>query len=420
MKKLTALLLIFALLLTGCAASSGTPDTVATFSESADSESAEERQEASAQAFTPTGPMDAETQTSDFAIRLFRQSLSETENTLVSPLSVLSALAMTANGAKGDTLSQMENTLGMTTAQMNDYISGYLSTQSEELKLANAIWFTNDDSFTVNEDFLDTVTDYYHADIKETAFDQAACDAINAWVEGKTDGMIPKILDQIPDEAVMYLVNALAFEAKWADPYENHQVYDGTFTKADGTAQTVEMMSGEEAHYLEDARSTGFIKYYENEQYAFVALLPNYGIRVEDFVQTLNGEHLRELLENPVETTVKTKIPKFETEFSVEMSDILISMGMEDAFNSSADFSGLGVSDEKPICISRVLHKTYISVAQEGTRASAATAVEMMEAGAAPDQDYKTVILDRPFVYMIVDCADNQPIFIGALMDAKA
>ena len=360
----------------------------------------------------------------DFAIRLFKASEESGKNTLISPLSVLCALAMTANGAEEETLAQMEEVLGMTTEELNLYLYSYMKNLPQgdkyKLSLANSIWFTEDERFTVNQDFLQTNADYYGADIYKAPFDKQTLKDINNWVKQNTDGMIPEILDQIPPEAIMYLVNALAFEAEWSEIYEKHQVKDGEFTKEDGTKQDVKFMYGSEGTYFEDEKATGFMKRYKGGKYAFVAMLPNEGVSVSEYIASLDGESLNALLANPQYATVRTSIPKFETEYKVEMSEILQGMGMTEAFDMyNADFEGLGTSTGGNIYISRVLHKTYISVGEKGTKAGAATIVEMKDGAAAEPTEPKEVYLDRPFVYMLVDCENNIPFFIGTMMDVN-
>ena len=360
----------------------------------------------------------------DFAIRLFKASEESGKNTLISPLSVLCALAMTANGAEEETLAQMEEVLGMTTEELNLYLYSYMQNlpqgEKYKLSLANSIWFTEDERFTVNQDFLQTNANYYGADIYKAPFDKQTLKDINNWVKQNTDEMIPEILDQIPSEAIMYLVNALAFEAEWSEIYEKHQVKDGEFTKEDGTKQDVKFMYGSEGTYLEDEKATGFMKRYKGGKYAFVAMLPNEGVSVSEYIASLDGESLNALLANPQYATVHTSIPKFETEYKVEMSEILKSMGMTEAFDMyNADFEGLGTSTGGNIYISRVLHKTFISVGEKGTKAGAATVVEMKDGAAAEPTEPKEVYLDRPFVYMLVDCENNIPFFIGTMMDVN-
>ena len=414
MKKLIALLLVFAMALGMTACSQVSANDL--------------MKDVPAKAVDVLPDMDAgAAAAADFGVRLFKTSMEEGENTLISPLSVLYALAMTANGADGETLAQMEQVLGMDVDNLNSYMLAYLELLPEsrdyKMSLANSIWFKDDPNFLVEQSFLQTNADYYGAGAYKAAFDEGTRNDINNWVKEHTDGMIQEILDEIPDEAIMYLVNALAFDAKWADEYEEHQIREGRFTMEDGTRQDVDMMHSEEYTYLEDDMATGFIKYYKDRRYAFVAMLPNEGVTVSQYVDSLTGEHLRELLNNPQDVTVFASIPKFETEYGIEMSEVLQEMGMTDAFDwQVADFSRLGTYnvDGMNICISRVLHKTFISVSEQGTRAGAATAVEMVAEGAMEIVDFKEVVLDRPFVYMLIDCETNLPFFIGTMMNVNS
>lgn len=361
---------------------------------------------------------------SDFAVRLFSANMSEGKNTLISPLSVLCALAMTANGAEGETLSGMEAALGMSISELNLYLYTYLLGLPEgekyKLSVANSIWFTADESFSVNQDFLQLNADYYGADIYKAPFDAATLRDINNWVKSNTDGMIPKILDTIPKEAVMYLINAIAFEAEWTKYYERGQVRDGEFTKDDGTKETADMMYSSEGEYLEGDNEIGFIKYYSGRKYAFAALLPDEGMSIEEYALSLSGEELNAILSGATSATVNTAMPKFEVEWSAELSKVLSAMGMGAAFDPDiADFSSLGTATDGNIYIDQVIHKTYIKVGEKGTRAGAATAVAMNKAEAGEPVEPKRVYLDRPFVYMIIDCENNVPIFIGALADVN-
>ena len=363
---------------------------------------------------------DSSKKAADFAVRLLKATNAEGENTLVSPLSVMCALAMTANGAKGETLSQMETVLGMSKDELNEFFMQYLAKlvngEKYKLNMANSIWFTSDPRFTVNKDFLKANADHFGADIYRAPFDDSTLYDINNWVKKKTDGMIPEILDQIPQEAVMYLINALAFDAEWAEIYKKSEVFTGKFTLEDGTVRDTDYMSSIEDLYLDSGSATGFIKYYSGGKYAFAALLPKEGMTVSELVASLNGDDLLKLLSTPIETSVSVMLPKFETGFDIELSEVLESMGMPDAFDQrKADFTALGTSALGNIWISRVLHKTFISVDEKGTKAGAATVVEAVDECAAVS--FVSVDLNRPFVYMLIDCETNLPFFIGTMMD---
>ncbi len=369
-------------------------------------------------------PEGTDQKATDFVVRLLKASNDSGKNTLISPLSVMSALTMTANGAGGETLKQMEEALGMPLEELNAYLTAYMNSLSDsdkyKMDLANSIWFTSKDSFTVNEDFIKENVAKFGADIYKAPFDDSTLKDINKWVKEKTDGMIPKILDQISEDAVMYLINALAFEAEWGEPYFDFQVQKDDFTAEDGSKERVELMHSSEGTYLESEDATGLVKYYKEGKYAFAALLPNEGVTVDELIANLDGNKLHEILANRKDTEVISAIPKFETSFDIEMSDVLKGMGMIDAFDAGkADFTAMGTSETNNIFISRVIHKTFISVAEQGTKAGAATLVEMTEGCALPEEEPKEVILNRPFVYMLVDCETWTPFFIGTLMHVK-
>ena len=421
MKRFFALLLVLALTLSvvGCGKSTG----------SVSSDSSGETQDLMADisveniSISPDIPAGTAAVT-DFGVRLAQNSLKGGENLLISPLSVLSALAMTANGAENTTRTQMEEVFGISIEALNSYLRWYVESlpqgENYSLRLANSIWFSEDTRFVPEREFLQCNADYYGADIYTAPFNESTKDAINRWVADETNGMIDQILDRIPEDALMYLVNALAFEAQWSDMYEDHQVRDGIFTREDGTQQDVEMMHGQEYRYLSDELTTGFIKNYEDRSYAFVALLPREGISMEDYVAALTGERIMALLNNSESMPVLTSMPKFETEYSVELSEVLVGMGMTDAFSwQKADFSALGTSQDGNIHIERVLHKTFISVTQQGTRAGAATVVDLTDGAAILPDKIQEVYLDRPFVYLLIDCENGLPFFIGVLMDAE-
>lgn len=358
----------------------------------------------------------------DFGVRLFSSAAIDGKNTLISPLSVISALSMTANGADSDTLREMEAVIGLDTASLNEYMAAYLSalpdTDKCKLSLANSIWFTDDKRFSVNEDFLGTNANYYGADIFKSPFDSSTVRDINTWVKDRTDGMIKDVLDKIPDTAVMYLVNALAFDAEWQSIYKDYQVRNGKFTREDGKTENVKLMYSSEGRYIEDENAVGFIKYYSKNKYAFAAILPDEGVSVSDYIASLDGEKLLALIDGATQTSVNAAIPKFNYDYATELSAVLSEMGMPTAFDPyNADFSALGTSSAGNIFISSVIHKTHIEVGERGTRAGAATVVVMEDGAAEFIEKPKEVILDRPFIYAIIDCEAGLPVFIGSVME---
>lgn len=355
----------------------------------------------------------------DFALRLLRSCSSE-KNTLLSPLSVMLALSMTANGADGQTKSEMEAVLGMTTQELNAYLYSYVNqitgSKTVNLAIANSVWYRDADHLHVNPAFLQTALDYYAADAYKAPFDDQTVKDVNNWVKENTDGMIDRIIDEINGENEMFLINALMFDAKWAQPYSNeHDVKPGTFHAADGTDQSATMMHGSEDTYLQDSLATGFIKYYEDHRYAFVALLPNEGVSVSDYVNSLTAESLQTMLSSARSAMVFTVMPKFSYDYKIDLNDTLKAMGMPTAFHQDyADFSSMATADQRNLYISKVLHKTHITVDTEGTRAAAVTSVTFSATGGFLES-YE-VTLDRPFVYLILDTETNLPIFMGTVL----
>lgn len=357
---------------------------------------------------------DAAPLATDFTVELFNAAY-EGGDALISPVSVLAALAMTESGARGETLAQMKDVFGVDAGALRAALAAYMqSVEGTDAKMANSIWLRDDGTFEPNADFLADCASFAGADVFAREFNDAARRELNAWVSEHTDGMIEDILDEIPADAVMYLVNALAFEADWAEQYKEHQLRDGTFHAISGD-KTAQMMYSEEHSYLSGEGFTGFMKPYSDGRYAFAALLPDND--VETLLGSLTGDALAAALKSAESTTVEATMPSFSGGFDAELSEALKALGMTDAFdNVKADFTGMGHTELGNIYISRVLHKTYIDVTPLGTRAGAATVVEMdTESAALPPEEPKRVVLDRPFVYMIVDTQYDIPLFFGVM-----
>ena len=354
----------------------------------------------------------------DFALDLLRQSAGD-ENVLVSPLSVLSALAMAKNGADGETLAQMERVTGMSVDELTDTLQACEALNNDEvLSLANSVWLRDGDGLEVKSSFLETCASRLGAQVFSAPFDDSTVADVNTWVSEKTHGMIPEMLDQISGDAQVLLVNALAFEGGWADPFDSELSSPDTFTCEDGTERDVTMMRATENDYLESELATGFVKPYEDYDYAFVGLLPKEGMSVEDLLASLDGPALEELLTPVAGAGAEIGLPEFTVSYKTELTDALRALGMTDAFDSGlADFSRMGTSEQGPLSVGGVLHKTFIDVNEEGTRAAAAT-VTGMEGAAGPEDpvEYHEVILDRPFVYLIIDLRTGLPVFVGTYM----
>ena len=356
----------------------------------------------------------------DFSTKLFNKiyKVSDSKNVVISPLSVQLSLAMTANGAKGATLKEMEDLLGngmdidLLSKYLNSYTSSLASDKQTKLSIANSIWFNSSAGFpAVKGSFLQKNADYFGASIYKMPFDNKALTTINGWISEKTDGLIDKMLDDIDPSTLMFLINAICFDAEWEEKYEREDISDGKFTSLYGKVQDVEYMSSQESLYLDDGKAVGFIKKYAGGKYSFAALLPNKNVDLSKYITTLK-DTLKDTIKNAENSSVSAYIPKFTFDYGIRLNEVLSLLGMEKAFMAEADFSGICDGD---IFISRVLHKAKIILDADGTKAAAATVVETKATGTISEG--KTVRLDRPFVYMIIDNETWLPIFMGTVTE---
>ncbi len=355
-----------------------------------------------------------------FGSGILQNLLHKDENIMVSPVSIFNALAMTANGAKDSTLAQMEDVFGISSDECNNYLEQYNNSlpsgDNYKFNIANSIWVNEINSFKTEPDFIKKNQDIFGAEVFPSQFSSKTAAEINNWVDKNTDGMIKEIVDDIPQNAMMYLINALAFDAEWKDIYDENSIRDGKFTKENGTKQDVSLMYSKEGTYIEDENTTGFVKYYADSKYAFIALLPEEGMPIEKYVKSLDAEKLGKLINSRRKVHVNAAIPKFKSEYQASLKEVLQGMGMADAFDSTrADFAGIGKSTDGNLCIDDVIHKTFIEVDEKGTKAGAATVVIAVAGSAMVPYEEKTVYLDRPFVYIIADCESWLPAFYGVV-----
>ena len=350
-----------------------------------------------------------------FAYKLFAQ-LPEGKTRMISPFSIYVALSMLADGADGDTLAQLDELLGLTAEERNAYLAGWLQ------KLEGDTSFTNADSVWINEklksfvpkDFLDTCAQYFKAAVFSTPMNDSTMDDVNAWVRAKTRNRIDKIMDEISRYTATILTNAITLDAKWEAEFdEERTAKDTAFEKTDGTIKKVDMMYGYLTDgYFENELATGFIKPYKGGEFSYIALLPkrdydmNMNVSIDQLLASLSPESIRSLMDNKYEGEIYLGVPKYEAEYSIELSDVLKQLGVTDAFDDEkANLSRM--VEDLPVYVSKVTHKTYISVDEKGTQAAAVSQVETLWKSMPPQ-----VILNRPFVYMIVD-SDGLPVFLG-------
>ena len=366
----------------------------------------------------------------DFALDLFGKSVAAkgaNANVTVAPLSVLTALAMTTNGASGKTAKQLRTVLAngasasVLCQNLNWYNGQLVNVEKARISSANAIWYHNAGSLVMNPSFLENNKALLGAEIRPADFSTPNTVAeINGWVAQKTNNMIQKLIDILDADSRIAIVNALYFDAEWKKPYEEGDVRTAKFTNAKGKKRTVKMMHSTENRFIKGKNVTGFIRPYA-EGYSYVALLPSKGTNAKKFAQGLTGAQFRKLVSSAKPAHVRAGIPKYTVSYTNDnMAKQLKSMGIKLAFNPlKADFSLMGTDPLGRLYIDQVIHKTKVEVDERGTKASAATGVMMKAATAIMPTKVKTVILNRPFVYAIIDNATQLPVFIGTVSDVK-
>lgn len=351
----------------------------------------------------------------DFSSELLRRSFSG-ENTVVSPLSAMLALGIAANGACGETAEDYTHFFGgISPDEMNKYLYSYIAEldgDASKLTSASSLWLNDTLGYEVKREFLQSTVDYYSAEVFKGEFSKSTVDEINSWCSKNTDGMIENFLKKLSPDTAALIISAVCFNSAWASEYSDYQVTDGVFTSQDGEERSVTMLNSNEYVFLENSLATGLMKNYEGGRYAFAALLPNEGIDISKLVEALDADTLRELFASANdEDFFSASIPEFAYDFRLDMTDMLSDMGLDSALSSSADYSG--ITSDIPLYVDGIEQLTRIELSREGTKA-ASVAGERLCGSAMPE---KSVILDRPFVYMIVDKELTLPVLLGVVTD---
>lgn len=345
------------------------------------------------------------------------------ENVFMSPLSVSLSLGMVLNGAAGETQEQMRRTLGFGSAELATVQQGYrdLSAllrgldRSTTFQVANSIW--HDRGYPFRTSFLDAGRTYFDAEIRAVDFadTEGTKRAVNGWVSDKTNGRIPTIVDDVREDDVMYLINAIWFKGTWRSRFDPADTHDAPFTTADGTVQTVRMMSqevgGEGAfrHFQDGTVEAGELAY-GNGAFAMTILLPPRGTSVDALAASLTPARW-----NAIVTGLAPRsgwmlaLPRFTVSWSRELKDDLMALGMTDAFvPDRADLSGMSAQDD--LYVGFVMHKTFIKVDEEGTEAAAVTNTGIRVTSMPPG-----FYVNRPFVFAIRERLSGTILFVGKI-----
>ena len=367
------------------------------------------------EAQTPENYQEFVTAYMDFSASLLKNASAD-ENTVLSPLSLYTALAMTASGASGKTLRELEKAMGqdLDISEINTFIhylnerGKVLNSEQGYVSSANSLWIK--DSFSVKAQFLQTVVNYFDSEVFRT---DLSAEQINSWIEDKTSGEIKDMLSTLDKETALVIVNALLFDDEWLTPYEEEDIYDAGFRGTKGEEFVSFMESNEMLIESKDAK--GIIKNYKNTPCRFVAILPDENVDIDTYVSSLSGAKLESLLGSArgVNRCI-AHLPQFELRSKLSLTDTAKKMGMELMFTDNANFEALTMSEG--LKVSDVVQESFVDVSAKGTKAGSSTVIAVAPgASEAPESDILSLVFDRPFVFMIVENESNLPLFIGTV-----
>ncbi|MGM0496585.1 MAG: serpin family protein [Bacteroidota bacterium] len=363
----------------------------------------------------------------EFTFSLYDQINNEDENVFFSPYSISSALAMTYNGARKTTKKEMadvmnfnenEEVLSKSFSELNNHITN-LSSEKIQLDIANSIWGQQDYGF--EKRFLELNNKYYGAGVKEVNFKEnykSIRKDINKWVEDKTQEKIKDLIkkNMLDPMTKMVLVNAIYFNGKWQFPFEEEDTYEDKFFIYSECETKVDFMHREVSlKYHEDDLAQIVEIPYSGDSLSMMVVLPKERYGMEQLEDHLDEELYESYQKSMVKKKVKLTLPKFKITAGYELNDPLKNLGMESAFNSNADFSGM--TGKKDLYISNVVHESFVEVNEEGTEAAAATGVVMRKTSVNPEK--KEFKADHPFVFFIKDNEKGTILFMGRIMNPE-
>ncbi|GAB4315321.1 MAG: serpin family protein [Candidatus Zixiibacteriota bacterium] len=369
-----------------------------------------------------------------FAMRLFREvaTPNPSENVFISPPSVAVALAMTYNGADGETREAMARALNVEHFDLGELNSSYSDLlallknpdSAVELSIANSLWARQGLPF--RKDFLERNRESYSAKIEELNFGSAdAAPTINGWVKDQTRGKISKIVnDPIDTDMIMFLLNAIYFKGTWTREFADSLTTERTFTRGDGSRiQHPLMNTTDTLPYFDGGTFESVSIPYGSERVSMYVFLPNRDSDLPSLLAQLNAQNWDQWIHSYRRIEGNLALPKFKMEYEVRLKDALTALGMGVAFSEQeADFSRMiPVTPSQNVYISEVKHKTFVEVNEQGTEAAAVTSVGMATTSFDPDPPQRfDMIVDRPFLFAIRDNRTGIVLFMGVIVDPSA
>lgn len=366
------------------------------------------------------------TSENSFALDIFKKVIAnsdESDNIIISPLSISEALSMTLNGANGATRDSMLAALrtnGLTPEIINSSyknLSASLLNVDKQIliSVANSVW--TEKNFVVKKPFIDILTQSYDAESKSFDItDPHAPGMVNNWVESKTNGLIKNMLDGLDPNTVMLLINAIYFKGKWNSQFDKENTVKGSFYKPGGATSQVPMMKQTSDYKIYNGEGFTIAELpYGQGNFVMDVILPAGNNGIKDIIPLINDNSLNGWLDHLGERKTELTFPKFKYGYKKELASILSDMGMGIAFSSAANFSNIA---DIALQISFVIHQAFIETNEEGTEAAAATIVGIVTT-AEPVGPF-VLKIDHSFLYIIRETTTNSILFMGRVADPLA
>lgn len=352
-----------------------------------------------------------------FALNLFSQ-MKGFDSKVVSPMSVSYLMGMLANGADGQTRQEIMKAIGCEKVSLRDLNEFYqmLITRANYFDKATTIniadYIALNCHYQLKDGFASTMQNYYKAGVESLDFSKASTlKRINRWCSDHTDGMIPKIIEQVDADAVSYIMNAIYFNGTWTDKFDTRQTKLENFQSYTRDIKKTQMMHRNGKYqYMDNADFAAVNLPYGNGSYSMTVILPNRGKSIDEVMAGLDAKKVSELRRSMDECVVDLKLPRFTISQETSLNDIISKLGAPTMFTSGADFSNFASGN---LSISKMLQKAKIEVSEDGTKASAVTMAMVAMTALRPEPRKVEFHANRPFIYMITEHSTGAILFMG-------
>lgn len=357
-------------------------------------------------------------QNNAFAIKLFEKT-AKMQSTVISPVSVSYLMAMLANGANGQTKTDIMKALQLTDNDLDEMNALYRmmiqrrGSLDKETTLRIANYFAMNKDVELKDAYANNMKTIYNAGIESLDFTSPKTTShINNWCKKNTNGMIPSIINNVDANASAYIMNAIFFNGTWADKFNKSNTKNENFKGYTRDITMVPMMhkSDKLLYWANDMYAAVRIPY-GNGSYTMTVMLPNEGKSIDEMLKSMENADFTAWRQDAEQCIVDLKLPRFTTEADVTLNNIISELGAANIFSSKADFTNIANTN---MFVSQMFQKAKIEVSEEGTKAAAVTAA-IMTMSALPTEEPKHVTFhaNRPFVYMITEANTNAIFFMG-------